>query len=73
MKWLIKNKLIWLTVFHRIVMLTAAYIYIDLVVSVTNNYGTLWGAIFLNAINMIIYYVYHYIFLKLLKIEKQEK
>lgn len=68
-----KSKLIWLTIFHRVVMLTAAYLYIDAVVSITSLYGNLWGAIFLNAINMIIYYIYHYVFLKLLKIEKTEK
>jgi uncharacterized membrane protein YvlD (DUF360 family) len=65
-----KSKLLWLTIWHRVVMLVAAYIYIDFIVQTTNAYGALAGAIVLNIINMIIYYLYHYVFLKLLKIEK---
>ena len=67
-----KHKLLWLTIFHRVVMLIAAYIYIDLIVSITKNYGAFIGALVLNIINMVIYYIYHYIFLKALKIEKEE-
>jgi uncharacterized membrane protein YvlD (DUF360 family) len=65
-----KSKLLWLTIWHRVVMLIAAYLYIDFIVQTTNIYGALVGAIVLNIINMIIYYIYHYVFLKLLKIEK---
>lgn len=65
-----KQKLLWLTIWHRLVMLLAAYLYIDFIVNTTNNYGALAGAIVLNIINMVIYYLYHYVFLKLLKIEK---
>lgn len=65
-----KQKLLWLTILHRVVMLIAAYLYLDLIVSVTNQYGTLAGAIVLNSFNMAIYYIYHYVFLKVFKIEK---
>lgn len=65
-----KHKLLWLSIFHRIVMIVAGYLYIDFIVTVRNGYGALAGAIALNAINMVIYYVYHYWFLKILKIEK---
>ena len=65
-----KSKLIWLTIFHRIVMLLSAIFYIDFISSITNNYGTLIGALTLNFINMFIYYVYNYVFLKVLKIQK---
>lgn len=65
-----KQKVLWLTILHRIVMLVAAYLYIDFIVSVTNAYGTLIGALTLNAVNMVIYYVYNYVFLKILNIEK---
>lgn len=65
-----KQKVLWLTILHRIVMLVAAYLYIDFIVSVTNTYGTLIGALTLNAVNMVIYYLYNYVFLKILKIEK---
>jgi hypothetical protein len=65
-----KSKLLWLTIWHRVVMLVAAYLYIDFIVYATSTYGAFVGAVVLNAINMIIYYVYHYVFLKLLKIEK---
>lgn len=68
-----KQKLIWLTIWHRVVMLIAAYIYIDFLVTITTLYGTLAGAIVLNIINMFIYYIYHYLFLRLLKIQKEEK
>lgn len=68
-----KQKLIWLTIWHRVVMLIAAYIYIDFLVTITTLYGTLAGAIVLNIINMFIYYIYHYLFLRLLKIQKDEK
>jgi hypothetical protein len=65
-----KSKLLWLTIWHRVVMLVAAYLYIDFIVYTTNTYGAFIGAVVLNAINMLIYYIYHYVFLKLLKIEK---
>lgn len=65
-----KQKVLWLTILHRIVMLVAAYLYIDFIVSVTNTYGTLIGALTLNAVNMVIYYFYNYVFLKIFKIEK---
>lgn len=65
-----RSKLLWLTAWHRVVMLVAAYLYIDFIVSVTNNYGTLIGSLTLNAVNMVIYYFYNYVFLRLLKIEK---
>jgi hypothetical protein len=65
-----KQKVLWLTILHRVVMLIAAYLYIDFIVSVTNTHGTLIGSLTLNAVNMVIYYIYNYIFLKLLRIEK---
>lgn len=65
-----KRKLLWLTIFHRVVMLIAALIYIDLIAFITTNYGTWIGALTLNFINMFIYYLYNYVFLKLLKIQK---
>ncbi len=65
-----KRKLFWLTIFHRVVMLLAAVIYIDLIAFITTTYGTWIGALSLNFINMFIYYVYNYVFLKLLKIQK---
>ena len=68
-----KHKLLWLTIWHRVVMLVAAYIYIDFIVWVTTSYGAFAGAIVLNIINMIIYYVYHYVFLQALKIQKNEE
>ena len=54
-------------------MIVAAYIYIDFIVAVTISYGALTGAIVLNVINMIIYYIYHYVFLQALKIQKNEE
>ena len=65
-----KRKLFWLTIFHRVVMLLAAVIYIDLIAFITTTYGTWVGALALNFINMFIYYIYNYVFLKLLKIQK---
>lgn len=65
-----KQKVLWLTILHRFVMLVAAVLYIDLIVAVTNTYGTLIGALTLNAVNMVIYYFYNYVFLKVFKIEK---
>lgn len=65
-----KKKLLWLTILHRVVMLIAAYLYIDFVVSTTNNYGSLAGAVVLNLMNMAIYYIYHYVFLRVFNIEK---
>jgi hypothetical protein len=35
-----KRKLLWLTIFHRVVMLLAAVIYIDLIAFITTTYGT---------------------------------
>lgn len=65
-----KQKVFWLTILHRAVMLVAAYLYIDFIVSITSTYGTLIGSLTLNGLNMVIYYFYNYVFLKLLKIEK---
>jgi uncharacterized membrane protein YvlD (DUF360 family) len=65
-----KHKLLWMSIWHRVVMLLAAYLYMDLIVFTTITYGAIAGAIVLNIINLLIYYVYHYIFLRLLNIEK---
>lgn len=64
------KKLLCLTILHRVVMLVAAYLYLDFVVSITNNYGSLVGAVALNSMNMVIYYIYHYFFLNIFNIEK---
>ena len=71
MKEVKSKKIIAMTIIHRVVMISWSYFYLSIgVIAVTQEkYGALAAALVLNALNMIIYFLYHKVVFRLFNIK----
>lgn len=65
------KKIIGMTILHRIIMIVWSYFYlsIGIIAFTQDNYGAFAAALVLNALNMMIYFVYHKVAFKLFNIK----
>jgi hypothetical protein len=65
------KKILGLTILHRIVMILWSYFYlsIGIIAFTQDNYGAFAAALVLNALNMVIYFVYHKVAFKYFNIK----